>query len=373
MREGFISESSRPDAVSVRVQFARGNQKFQPLPTPTGSPPYHLTLDEVLSSSEMDEIVNRQSIIIDFLGDSGGTRDPVPQQLVAYALESRPGDFLYSLGDVVYYNGQSEEYYPQFYEPYQHYLPPIFAIPGNHDGDPSGMNNEESLEAFVRNFCAVSRDITPDAGDINKSPMIQPNVYWTLETPYAIVIGLYTNVPQGGVVKEDQAQWFENELINASNDTNHRAILVCLHHPVFSMDRHHSGSQAMLDLLDITSERSGVTPDAVLAGHVHNYQRFTRTLSNMKKVPYIVSGAGGYFNLHWMQRSVYSMQLPIKVPDRDDLVLEKYVDNRHGFMKMEISSDKLVGNYYTVPNPHESWHDSLVPRKVDHFEVQLDH
>jgi len=67
------------------------------------------------------------------------------------------------------------------------------------------------------------------------------------------------------------------------------------------------------------------------------------------------------------------MQLPIKVPDRDDLVLEKYVDNRHGFMKMEISSDKLVGNYYTVPNPHESWHDSLVPRKVDHFEVQLDH
>jgi len=371
MREGFINESTRPNAVSVRSQFARGNQKFQPLPTPTGNSPYHLRLEEVLSATELDEIVNRQRIIIDFLGDSGGIRDPVPQQLVANALESNQGDLLYHLGDVVYFYGQSKEYYPQFYEPYQHYSRPIFAIPGNHDGQTSNTDSEQSLEAFVRNFCAASSEITPDAGDINKSPMIQPNVYWTLETPYAIVIGMYTNVPQGGVVKEDQALWFENELTNAKNDTNHRAILVCLHHPVFSMDRHHSGSQAMLELLDTTFEISGVIPDAVLAGHVHNYQRFTRTLSNKKKVPYIVAGAGGYFNLHWMQSDVYSMQLPFKVPDRDDLVLEKYVDNHHGFMKFEIGRDKMVGNYYTVPNPHESWHASLVPTQVDHFEFQL--
>jgi calcineurin-like phosphoesterase family protein len=371
MKEGFITESARPDAVSVKVQSARGNQRFQPLPTPTGNPPYHLRLQDVLSSSEFDEIVNRQRISIDFLGDSGGINNPVPQQLVANALESNAGDCLMHLGDVVYYNGQSEQYYPQFYEPYQHYTHPIFAIPGNHDGQPSRINNEKSLEAFVRNFCATSRHITPDAGDINKSPMIQPNVYWTLETPYAIIIGLYTNVPQGGIVKEDQAEWFKNELINAKNDNDHRAILVCLHHPVFSMDRYHSGSQGMLDLLDSAFESSGVTPDAVLAGHVHDYQRFTRTQSN-KKVPYIVAGAGGYFNLHWMQREVYSRQLPFEVPDRDDLVLEKYVDNYHGFMKMEISSDKLIGNYYTVPRPHESWHASLAPTQVDHFEFQLE-
>jgi hypothetical protein len=373
MREGFISANPRPEGVSVRVQFASGNQKFQPLPTPTGSPPFHLKLEEVLSTVEFEEIVNREKIIIDFLGDSGGIGNPVAQQLVANALESIGGDFFYHLGDVVYFNGQSEQYYPQFYEPYQHYLHPIFAIPGNHDGQPSGRNNEKSLEAFVRNFCAKSKDITPDAGDINKSPMVQPNVYWTLETPYAIIIGLYTNVPHGGVVKQDQVKWFENELINAKNDNNQRAILICLHHPIFSMDERYSGSEAMLDLLDSTFEKTGLTPDAVLAGHVHNYQRFTRTQSNTKKVPYIVAGAGGYFNLHWMQRAVHSMQLPGKVPDRDDVVLEKYVDDRHGFMKMEISSDKLVGNYYTVPTPHESWHASLTPTQVDHFEFQLKH
>jgi hypothetical protein len=373
MKEGFVNEIPRPDAVSVKVQLARGNQRFQPLPTPTGNPPYHLRLEEVLSSDELEKIVNRQRIVIDFLGDSGGIREPVPQQLVANALESTEGDFLYHLGDVVYFYGQSEEYYPQFYEPYQHYRHPIFAIPGNHDGEPAPRDNEKSLEAFVRNFCAASKDITPDAGDVNRSPMVQPNVFWTLETPYAIIIGLYTNVPQGGVIKEDQAKWLENELINAKNDNNDRAILISLHHPVFSMDRYHSGSQAMLDLLDSTFENTGVTPDAVLAGHVHNYQRFTRTQSNLKKVPYIVAGAGGYYNLHWMQEGVYSMQLPAKVPDRVDVILEKYVDNRHGFLKMEITPDKLIGNYYAVPNPHESWHASLVPSQVDHFEFQLKH
>jgi hypothetical protein len=93
-------------------------------------------------------------------------------------------ELFYHLGDVVYYNGESKEYYPQFYEPYQHYQNPIFAIPGNHDGDPSPDGNEKSLDAFVRNFCATSKDVTPDAGEINKSPMVQPNVYWTLEAPY---------------------------------------------------------------------------------------------------------------------------------------------------------------------------------------------
>jgi hypothetical protein len=79
--------------------------------------------------------------------------------------------FFYHLGDVVYYYGEASEYYPQFYEPYVHYPAPIFAIPGNHDGDlppqpgdaqsqPSQPSTQEptqqvqSLDAFVRNFCA---------------------------------------------------------------------------------------------------------------------------------------------------------------------------------------------------------------------------
>src|ERR1035441_876885 len=35
---------------------------------------------------------------------------------------------------VVYYFGEGQYYYDQFYEPFRAYDRPIFAIPGNHDG-----------------------------------------------------------------------------------------------------------------------------------------------------------------------------------------------------------------------------------------------
>jgi predicted phosphodiesterase len=305
------------------------------------------------------------------MGDTGGVKDPAPEQLVANGLESTKASFFYHLGDVVYYNGESQQYYPQFYEPYQHYQNPIFAIPGNHDGDPLPGGSEHSLFAFNRNFCAAPADAkkpSPDSGEVNKSPMIQPNVYWTLLTPYVTLIGLYTNVPEGGEVHPDQVSWFENELGTADKS---KALIVALHHPLFSMDKFHSGSQAMLDLLDNAFEKTGVLPDAVLTGHVHNYQRFTRTHSDGKKVPYIVAGAGGYWHLHWMQQGVTQMSLPEKVPDRDDVVLEKYSDDHHGFMRIQVTPNKLIGEYYVAPNPHESWHASESPTQFDSFEIEL--
>ncbi len=43
--------------------------------------------------------------------------------------------FLYVVGDCVYFNGEVGQYYAQFYEPYELYAAPIFAVPGNHDGE----------------------------------------------------------------------------------------------------------------------------------------------------------------------------------------------------------------------------------------------
>ena len=37
----------------------------------------------------------------------------------------------------------------------------------------------------------------------------------------------------------------------------------------------------------------GLRPDAHLAGHSHNYQRYRRTIDGTK-VPYIVAGCGGH-------------------------------------------------------------------------------
>ena len=57
--------------------------------------------------------------------------------------------------------------------------------------------------------------------------MIQPNVYWTLDTPLATFIGLYTNVPEGGWMDDTQIAWLENEPKTAPTD---KALILAMHH-----------------------------------------------------------------------------------------------------------------------------------------------
>jgi hypothetical protein len=74
--------------------------------------------------------------------------------------------------------------------------------PGNHDGDVDLIDQfnklSDSLKCFVRNFCAQAPIHLPEAQDAPRDAMTQPNVYWTLNTPMATIIGLYTNVASGG-------------------------------------------------------------------------------------------------------------------------------------------------------------------------------
>jgi len=140
--------------------------------------------------------------------------------------------------------------------------------------------------------------ITKDAGDVSRDAMTQPNVYWTLNAPFATIIGLYTNVPEGGRLDDNQINWFKSELSNAPID---KALLVAMHHPIYSADRYHTGSEYMGQILEGAIQKTGRMPDAVFAGHVHNYQRFTRIM-NDRDVPFIVAGAGGYWHLHYIAK-----------------------------------------------------------------------
>ncbi|HLX39354.1 MAG TPA: metallophosphoesterase, partial [Ktedonobacteraceae bacterium] len=254
----------------------------------------------------------------------------------------------------------------QFYEPYMHYDVPIFSIPGNHDGDIDPSNSSvPSLAAFVENFCATESHLSSEAGDSGRDTMTQPNVYWTLETPFVTFIGLYTNVPEGGWMDNDQIAWLQSELSGAPQN---KALIVSMHHPIYSLDTYHSGSAYMANILDQAIQASGRTPDAVFAGHVHNYQRFTRSL-NGRDVPYIVAGAGGYWNLHYMQKvNGGPIQTPYPVPG-EDATLESFCDNYHGYLLMEVDGQTLKGQYYTVPRPQDSW--NAPAQLVDSFTLNL--
>ena len=125
--------------------------------------------------------------------------------------------------------------------------------------------------------------------------MTQPNVYWTLLTPLVNIVGLYSNVPDGGEITESPTEWLVSELRSLPADV---PIIVTLHHPVYSADTYHSGSPAMKTFLEDAAEAAGRHPDLVVAGHVHDYQRLTKVMADGSQIPYLVTGAGGYHNLH---------------------------------------------------------------------------
>jgi hypothetical protein len=109
-------------------------------------------------------------------------------------------------------------------------------------------------------------------------------------------------------------------------------------------------------------------PDLVLTGHVHNYQRFTRRVGG-REIPYLVVGAGGYWHLHYMAAAVpQPTGLPFPVPG-SDATLEAYCDDRHGYLRLEVSAGEIAGVYRPVPRPQESWRQRLDP--IDRFRLDL--
>ncbi|MER5175315.1 MAG: metallophosphoesterase [Candidatus Nitrosocosmicus sp.] len=401
---GKIQSTSLPIKNNTNVQF-------EELPPPIGKTPYHLTLTQILPKEEVNRIQDQGAISFHMVGDTGGTKQPELQKIVEIAMEmdfkhkdtAKIPSFFYHLGDVVYKYGEATEYNPQFYEPYEFYPSPIFAIPGNKDGsirkagktidkdiksknsistttpptttttatanakEENPTNKVTSLKAFVDNFCAIYQHITPDAEDAERPAMIQPNVFWTLDAPFANIIGLYSNVPEGGEIRDHQFDWFVDELKNASID---KALVVCVHHSPFSVDYERTGSEYILNRLDSAFSISNRLPDIVFSGHVHNYQRFTRVFEK-REIPYVVLGTGGHWDLSYMQKQKddTDIEVPFKLPDRNDLVLENYCDNRHGFLRIQVSSKKLIGKYYAVSRPHESWRKPA--KKIDEFELDL--
>jgi hypothetical protein len=148
--------------------------------------------------------------------------------------------------------------------------------------------------------------------------MMQPGVYVRLDAPFARIIGLFSNALEDpGVIssEKDGGKWravpdyqlvyLEAQLqrIEASNYKG--AILLAVHHPPFSYAQNerrpsgnHGGSPVMRAEIDAICQKVGVYPHAVVSGHAHNYQRYTRSFSlapdRNYEVPFVVYGNGGH-------------------------------------------------------------------------------
>lgn len=317
--------------------------------------PYHLNAEKFTE-------LGADKFSFQMVGDTGGVKYPDGQQKIAQQLckqisESEANEkpaFLYHLGDVVYHFGEAEHYERQFFKPYEQYYRPIFAIAGNHDSDINPVNPipYHSLDAFKAVFCdAESRPIS--FANTQRKSMVQPNIYWTLQTPLATIIGLHSNVPKYGFIDEEQRAWFIEELKMAAAKRPDKIIIVTIHHAPYSADVNHGSSIAMISFLEDAFERSGVRPDIIFSGHVHNYQRFNKTYPDGKLLPFVVCGAGGFDELHYIVEvgdSYYSDQHPLL----KNVTLEKYCEMKHGFLKITLERKQagisLSGEYTVLCN-----------------------
>jgi len=287
-------------------------EQLQQIPAPRLSPP-RLDLTQVLGEPPLAPLLKARRISFHAVGDTGpsasaniaheaSVADTMVADLTAATAVDAPA-FLFHLGDVVYSFGEPQYYYDQFYEPFRAYDAPIFAIPGNHDGFPE--EGQATLFAFLRNFCAAAPGPSPDSGGLVRSAMTQPGVYFTLDAPFVSIIGLYSNVLEGpGVISSEggkypigdqQLQFLTEELtrLKPQREAGERAVILACHHPPLSVDAKHGGIRGLDADIDKACLQAGLRPDAVLSGHAHLYQRYTRTVDGAE-VPYIVAGSGGH-------------------------------------------------------------------------------
>ena len=133
---------------------AKGLEQLEPFPPARSTTP--MELSSVIGADLEQKIVKADEITFHTVGDTGGIHNPEFQFAVADAMAddvSSGAAFWYHLGDVVYYFGQEQYYFDQFYDPYRNYDAPIFAIPGNHDGAIYRGETTKSLDPFIANFC----------------------------------------------------------------------------------------------------------------------------------------------------------------------------------------------------------------------------
>lgn len=437
--------------------------------TPIPVPPPHDPKDFILKFSKVDPTEDQHTKEIDrltfhLIGCSGNYDDHTAQRHVAEVLADQterrgtlglpgtpavPASFLFHLGDIVYkpdapanvpagddngtetvtdkvvYN-ESEMTNSQFYSIYSNYKQYIFSVAGNHDGKVKNNFKHNAILHYIQNFCTPQPGKSPDNTTDGRLAMQQPYPYWRLDTHLATIIGLYTNVANGGMLDDPhgigtpQYDWLVAQLedfkaTNAKRNTPH-ALLIALHYPPYSAASNFiqrgdprlgptlaTNALPLGTVLQSAFAKSQQWPDAVFSAHAHLYQRLTYTRPAKKhgdaktsdqanektneksvQIPYLICGSGGH-TIESMGGQCSEQASPAHppyaplfppngMPPTDESVkLERYEDNHFGFLRITITPEALTGEYFVVypGNKQPVPHDPGLPRLADAFRLDL--
>ncbi|HUO94094.1 MAG TPA: metallophosphoesterase [Rhizomicrobium sp.] len=377
------------------IDQLNAEHKIQPLPFPAprgkkAEP--QLALLDVFGGNQkaIDTITGNGQIVFHATGDCGSTRGPTTQNEVTDKMitdfdEADPREvpqFAFLLGDIVYNFGETEYYYDQFYEPYRNYAAPVLAAAGNHDGMISPLAHATSLAAYLRNFCADPAQgftVTPEAGGLSRTAQIQPGVFFTFDAPFVRILVFYSNtledpgVISNSTIGTSQLDFLKAALTRVKAEKYAGALLFAHHHPPYTLGGQHASSLEMRQQMDQICAQAGVWPHAVLAGHAHNYQRFTRHRSDGTEIPYIVCGNGGH-NVQKLKaanggtvRAPQTLQ-PASATD-DAVTFENYDDIDYGYLRVIVDPKQLRIEYHPASDgaaakaPDDSLTIDLASRK----------
>jgi hypothetical protein len=222
--------------------------------------------------------------------------------------------------------------------------------------------NADSLEGFLRNFCAQTFMVTPEAGGLSRTAQIQPGVFYTFEAPFLRILALYSNTLEDpGVIADggsynglgtSQLQFLTAALTRAKKENFKGALLIASHHPSYTAGSSHGWSQQMTAQIDKICAQVGFWPHAFLAGHAHNYQRFTRHRKDGTLIPYVICGNGG----HNAQPLTRGNTPPPRTPQiiqaagngADQVVLENYdaAPGHFGYLRLIVDDSQLRIEYH---------------------------
>lgn len=241
------------------------------------------------------------------MGDTG-EGDESQYALVPPLLEmGQDTHFMVICSDVVYPDGDVNEYLKKFCRPYKDYPKPIYALPGNHDW-------YDGLNGFMVHFCGAQpseRSLgsswllrrlwrKPERADPEvleqcrrfrpppEEHLRQPGPYFAMDTGPLRIVSIDTGI--NGQLDREQGEWLRWV---SSNSPKPKILLTGK--PIYVDNEYHPGDieDGAMKVDDIVraDEHNYV---AAIGGDIHNYQRYPVQVGS-RTVQYIVSGGGGAY------------------------------------------------------------------------------
>lgn len=241
------------------------------------------------------------------MGDTG-EGDESQFALVPPLLEIGQGThFMVICSDVVYPDGDVNEYLKKFCRPYKDYPEPIYALPGNHDwydglngfmvhfcsAEPSerSLGSNRLLRSLWRKPERADPEVLEQCRAFRPEPeehLRQPGPYFAIDTGPLRIVGIDTGI--NGQLDREQGEW-----LRWVSSSSPKPKILLTGKPIYVDNEYHPGDieDGAMKVDDIV-RADAHNYVAAIGGDIHNYQRYPVQVGD-RTVQYIVSGGGGAY------------------------------------------------------------------------------